>query len=171
MFLHFFIFFCFINEDEKDEHDVCSKMPTFDEINGWTTASGSPFHEENAKCPSNNHQCFPISPMQFSHIHPLQLQPVSSFLQSMSPSITMATNYMPSPMSDSEILSLNHIQTQPVYYTPSSYAYGLQQSNQLSPYSNENGYSPLDVLPGIRKGYPLSMDAAQALLTLHTGDE
>ena len=62
-----------------------------------------------------------------------------------------------------DILSLNHIQTQPVYYTPPGFAVSLTQDTRLPPFSGDS-FLPLEVVPMLSNGNP--MDAAQTLLTL-----
>lgn len=83
----------------------------------------------------------------------------------------MTTSYL----TDSEILSLNHIQTQPVYYTPPGFAVSLAQANQLTPFSADS-FLPLEMVPRLGSAHPQTtnphpMDAAQTLLTLRTGEE
>ena len=134
----------------------------------WKAVCGSDPLDDRLKC-STTDQWYPVSPMRFTHINPLQLQPTTSFFQPRSPPITMATNFLPSNGPDVDMLSLNHIQTQPVYYTPPGYAVSLAQANELPPLSNDINFLPLEVLP--TNGYPRSMDAAQTLLTLHTGED
>ena len=82
----------------------------------------------------------------------------------------MATNFLPSGVPDTDILTLNHIQTQPVYYTPPGFAVSLAQANQLLPFPGDS-FLPLEVVPAVNNGHPQSIVAAQTLLTLRTGEE
>ena len=134
----------------------------------WKAVCSSDSLDDRLKYSSAD-QWYPVSPMHFSHINPLQLQPTSSFLQPRSPPITMATNFLPSNGPEADMLSLNHIQTQPVYYTPPGFAVSLAQATELPPLSNDINFLPLEGFP--TNGYPRSMDAAQTLLTLHTGED
>ena len=135
----------------------------------WRAICGSEQLDDHLMISTSNQWC-PVSPIRFSHINPLQLQATSSYLQSRSPSISMATNFLPSTVPDTDILSLNHIQTQPVYYTPPGYAVNLAPPTHMPPFSVEN-FLPLEVVSMVNSGHPQSIDAAQTLLTLRTGEE
>lgn len=128
----------------------------------WRAVCGSELLDNQLKCLTTNQWC-PVSPLRFSHVNPLQLPTTPSFLHPRSPSISMATNFFPSTVPDKDILSLNHIQTQPVYYTPPGFAVSLAQDIRLPPFSGES-FLPLEVVPMLSNGHP--MDAAQTLLTL-----
>lgn len=164
----------YLREVYLESGEICQDLS--DDVNQyqedpWRSASDSnvePFMDDRVKCAAVDHWA-PMSPIRFPHINPLQLQPTSNFLQPRSPSVSMATNFLPDP----DILSLNHIQTQPVYYNYRlpGYAIGLAQANQLQPFANDGLLQSLEVVPTNDSGHPPSMDAAQTLLTLHTGDD
>ena len=160
-----------MNKVYADNNEASSEIGDFQQYQeeAWRAVCGSEPLDDQIKCSVGNHWC-PVSPIQFTHINPLQLQPTSSFLHPRSPSISMATNFLQSSVSDADILSLNHIQTQPVYYTPPGYAVSLAQANQLPPFTGDS-FLPLEIVPPVNNGHPQSMDAAQTLLTLHTGEE
>jgi hypothetical protein len=166
-FEYFFLF-----QEYLGSGDVSPEIGDFQHYQeeAWKAVCGPETLDDHIKCSIANQWC-PVSPIRFTHINPLQLQPTSSFMHPRSPPITMATNFLPSSIPDTEIPSLNHIQTQPVYYTPPGYAVSLAQASQLPPPFTADSLLPLEIVSTGNNGHPGSIDAAQTLLTLRTGEE
>ena len=163
---------------------MSSEMNHYQE-EAWHAICGQNDEFEQAMQTQTPSKCTPSDPwypatVPLTHASPLQqLQTnVNSIFQSCP--VTTCTSAAPmafftTPIGDPEGLPINHVLTQPILYqcAPQSYGQNMLLPSSFPSYPEESILQPVEIQPAVAtgNGNPQSIDAAEALLTLRTGEE